>query len=103
MQYFLGLHRNAPTLGHQEEMDWVISKYRYYICNLHFWNKLSCTNNTLIRHIFERKIQNYLNNCWKSPVNEICNDLDMGVYFEYSLGINLRQITEKVLTLMHKE
>ena len=103
IRYFLGLHRNAPTLGLQAEMGWMIPKYRYYISNLRFWNRLCCTNNTLTRHIFEWNIQNYSNNCWESHINEIFNDLDIGDYFENGLEVNLVQLTEKVLTLMHEE
>ena len=81
----------------------MIPKYRYYISNLCFWNRLCCTNNTLTRHIFEWNLQNYSHNCWESHLNEIFNDLDIGDYFENGLEGNLVQITEKVVTLMHKE
>ena len=36
-------------------------------------------------------------------MNENCNELDVGDYFENGLEVTIVQITEQVLTLMHEE
>ena len=103
IRYFFGLHRNAPTLGFQAEMGWMVPKYRYYISNLRFWNRLCCTDNTLTKHIFEWNLQNFSNNCWEYHMSEIFKDLGIGHYFDSGMEVNINEMFDKISTLMHEE
>ena len=68
-RYFLGVHKNAPSLAMQGKICWILPEFKYYVSMLHLWNKLISLDPTRITHlIFEWDHQNFNPDSWNGKI-----------------------------------
>ena len=102
-RYFLGVHKNAPSLAVQGKIGWILPEFKYYVSMLRLWNKLISLDPTRITHvIFEWDHQNFNPDSWSGKIWNVFELLNLSDTFLNGTEVNILQAKRKLNMIMHQ-